>query len=76
MAIKLYQFEHCPYCAKVKSVLEAKGIGYEKVEVPVDREERTELFELSGQYQVPVLVDGKKVINDSSKIIVYLNENY
>jgi glutathione S-transferase len=76
MSIKLYQFESCPYCTKVRGTLEAKGIEYEKVEVPLDREERTELMEVSGQYMVPVLVDGDTVIKDSSAIIDYLNDKY
>jgi glutathione S-transferase len=76
MAIKLYQFEQCPYCTKVRSTLEAKGIEYEKIEVPLDREERTELLEVSGQIMVPVLVDGDLVLKDSSAIIDYLNDKY
>lgn len=76
MAIKLYQFESCPYCRWVRGVLEAKGLEYEKVGVPLDREERKELFKVSGQYKVPVLVDGDRVICDSKRIIAYLNERY
>jgi glutathione S-transferase len=76
MSIKLYQFERCPYCTKVRGVLEAKGLEYEKIEVPLDREERTELFELSGQYMVPVLVDDDTIIQDSSAIIDYLNDKH
>ncbi|MFQ5586313.1 MAG: glutathione S-transferase N-terminal domain-containing protein [Thermodesulfobacteriota bacterium] len=74
--MKLYQFESCPYCQRVRLALEAKGIEYEKVEVPQYRDERTELFELSGQYMVPVLVDGERVISDSAAIVAYLNEKY
>ena len=76
MSIKLYQFENCPYCTKVRGTLEAKGIEYEKIEVPLDREERTELLEISGQYMVPVLVDGDTALKDSSAIIDYLNDKY
>ncbi len=76
MSIKLYQFERCPYCTKVRGTLEAKGVEYEKIEVSLDREERTELFELSGQYMVPVLVDGDTIIQDSSAILDYLNDKY
>ena len=74
--MKLYQFESCPYCRRVRTALESKEIVYEKVEVPMNRDERTELFDLSGQYMVPVLVDGEKVIADSSRIVAYLDEEY
>ncbi len=76
MPIKLYQFESCPYCTRVRAALEAKGIEYEKIEVPLEREERTELLRISGQIMVPVLVDGDLVIKDSSAIIDYLNDKY
>ena len=76
MALKLYQFESCPYCNKVRGVLGEKGLEYEKIEVPLDRDERTELVEVSGQLMVPVLVDGETVINDSGRIVDYLNEKY
>ncbi len=76
MALKLYQFESCPYCARVRGTLGDKGLEYEKIEVPVDRDDRDELVKVSGQLKVPVLVDGETVINDSAAIIDYLNEKY
>ena len=38
--LKLYQFELCPYCHKVKAGLDLKGISYEKIEVnPMNKKE-------------------------------------
>jgi glutathione S-transferase len=65
----------CPYCRRVKDTLEAKGIAYEKIENDSD-EVGAKIMEISNQSLVPVIVDGDKVINDSQKIIDYLNENY
>lgn len=73
--IKIYQFESCPYCRRVKDVMDEKGLAYEKIEVDSDEKKR-EVEEISGQGLVPVIVDGERVINDSQKIIDYLNENY
>jgi glutaredoxin 3 len=73
--IKIYQFESCPYCRMVKEVLDDKGLKYEKIEVDTD-ELSAKVQEISGQGLVPVIVDGERVINDSQKIIAYLNENY
>jgi glutaredoxin 3 len=73
--IKIYQLEGCPYCRRVKDTLEAKGIAYEKIENDSD-EVGAKIMEISNQSLVPVIVDGDKVINDSQKIIDYLNENY
>lgn len=73
--IKIYQFEGCPYCRRVREVLEEKGLAYEKIEVDTD-ELSSKVEEISGQTLVPVIVDGERVINDSQKIVDYLNENY
>jgi len=76
MAIRLYQLESCPYCARVRQFLETKGLEYEKIDVPGAKEERDELERVSGQRLVPVLVDGDTVITDSMKIVAYLGEKY
>ena len=74
--MKLYQLEGCPYCAKVSSVLDEKGIGYETINVPGSKDLRTELIEVSGQDSVPVIVDNGEVVSDSERIIAFLNEKY
>ncbi|MEE9614014.1 MAG: glutaredoxin [Thermodesulfobacteriota bacterium] len=84
MSIRLYQLEGCPYCKKVMELLDAKGLAYEKIDVPPEREKREELFELSGQRLVPVLIDQEeeggegieRIISDSEEILAYLNERY
>ncbi|MDC4225261.1 MAG: glutathione S-transferase N-terminal domain-containing protein [Candidatus Manganitrophus sp.] len=35
-----------------------------------------EVFEVSGQYLVPVLVDGDVVLDDEDEIIAYLEKKY
>ncbi len=57
-------------------ILKEKGLTYETVEVPKEKESRTELVSVSGQLLVPVLVDGDKVICDSTYIANYLEEKY
>jgi glutathione S-transferase len=75
--IKLYQFETCPYCRKVRQKLDKLGLEYEKIEVPRDRNKRDTIKELSGQVKVPVIQDDDgTVVNDSTKIVNYLEENY
>jgi len=72
----LYQLEQCPFCTKVRTKLEELGLEYEKVNVPRSKEEREEVFHLSGQRAVPVLKDGSKTISDSEEIMVYLDKQY
>ena len=74
--IKLYQFETCPFCAKVREKLEELGIEYEKVNVAPDREDaqRKELLEKSGVGTVPVIEIDGKFIGESDAIVEYLEK--
>ena len=74
--LKLYDLDGCPYCKMVRDHLFDLGLDYEKVPTPSIRRERHEVFKVSGQYLVPVLVDGDEVIEDEVKIIRYLNKKY
>jgi len=65
--LELHQFRHSAFCEKVRLVLAAKGLAYNVVEV-TPGVGQLELFRLSGQRQVPVLVDGADVISDSTAI--------
>ena len=69
--LELHQFRHSAFCEKVRLVLAAKGLDYTVVEV-TPGVGQLELVRLSGQRQVPVLVDGDEVIADSSAIALYL----
>ena len=71
--LELNQFRHCPFCLKVRMVLQAKGLHYREIEVKPGIGQ-LEIFRISGQRQVPVLVDGEKVIADSSNIIRHLED--
>ena len=65
--MELHQFRHSAFCEKVRLVLAAKGLDYTVVEVTPGLGQ-LELFRLSGQRQVPVLLDGSEVIADSTAI--------
>jgi len=74
--LTLYQAEWCPYCHRVRQVLTELELTYTCVNVPVQRAERTQMRELSGQDAVPVLKDGRKVIVGSDEIITHLRARY
>jgi glutathione S-transferase len=73
--LELYQFEMSHFAEKVKLILDYKGLEYRKIEV-TPGVGQIELFQLSGQRQVPVLRDGGEVISDSTKIADYLDKKY
>lgn len=74
--MKLYDLDHCPYCKMVRDKLGELGVAYEKVTVPRDRSQRQEVFDVSGQWTVPVLVDGDVMLDDEEKILPYLEQKY
>ena len=74
--LRLYNIDNCGYCAMVRRVLDQLNLEYEKVDVPWPHSERKEVFEVSGQYMVPVLVDGDQVLDDEYQIIDHLKRTY
>lgn len=73
--IELYQFELSHYVEKIRLILDYKGLEYRKINVTPGIGQ-IELFQMSGQRQVPVLKDGSEVIGDSTAIAEYLDRKY
>lgn len=73
--MELHQFRHSAFCEKVRLLLAAKGLTATLVEVTPGLGQ-LEIFRLSGQRQVPVLVDGGDVIADSTAIALHLEEKH
>ena len=69
--LELHQFRQSAFCEKVRLLLAAKQLPYSVVEV-VPGLGQVQLYRLSGQRQVPVLVDGAEVVADSSAIALHL----
>jgi glutaredoxin 3 len=74
--IQLYQAEWCPYSHRVRAKLTELGVPHETINVAAEGRERTEVEELTGNTAIPVLVDGEKVVSDSSQIVSYLEAKY
>jgi len=74
--IQLYQAEWCPFSHRVRAKLTELGVPYRVVNVAAEGQERTEVKELTGSIAIPVLVDGDKVVSESSQIVSYLEAKY
>lgn len=77
--IEFYALDGCPFCAKVRERMNELGVEYNTHSVPRSHAERTEVKELTGQTEVPVIVDsdhGIDGMNESDDIVEYLNETY
>ncbi|WP_254840534.1 glutathione S-transferase N-terminal domain-containing protein [Natronomonas marina] len=78
-SIELYDLRGCPYCAKVRRALADLGLEYETHSVSRARRTREEVYEVSGQYGVPVLVDEENGVDgmaESDDIVAYLYREY
>ena len=72
----LYHVNWCPECQIVVQRLEALGVVYNSVIVPDIRPHRTQVYDVSGQYYVPVLKDGDRVLSETHGILSYLEATY
>ena len=69
----LYHTEWCPECAVVREKLADLEIRYDDIVVQDFRPFRKQVHEVSGQYYVPVLVDGETVLTETHNSLAYLD---
>ena len=74
---QLYQTEWCPASRRVRQRLTELDVTYVARQVPVEREERTELLARTGGDSIPALVceDGS-VLGGEEAILSYLDERF
>lgn len=72
----LYHVSWCPECAAVREKLAELGLNYESVVVPDVRPMRKQVYEVSGQYYVPVLQDDETVLTETREILKYLDTRH
>ena len=76
MAVTFYHVGWCPECAIVREKLEERNVPFEDVVVPDTRMFRKQVFEVSGQYYVPIIKDGDLVLTETRDILAYLDDAY
>ena len=73
--MKLFIYEGCPYCLKVRDAMEKFGLKEDSDIKLVDahqEQNKKKLLELGGKAQVPFLVDNEVMMYESDEIISYL----
>lgn len=73
--ITLYDAARCPYCARVRIVLEDKGVPYEPVAIDLSNRPAW-LYEKNPRGKVPVLEEDTFLLPESAVIMEYLEERY
>lgn len=78
MSVTLYRLEDCPHCELVVDRLEALEIDFDSVWVEALHSKRDDVKRVSGQRDVPVLVDDERGITmgESERIVEYLDTSY
>lgn len=78
MSRTLYRLEGCPYCERVVDRLDELGIDYHSIWVEAMHSRRNHVKDVSGQRQVPVLIDDEHGVTmaESGRILEYLDASY
>jgi len=78
MSLTLYRLDGCPYCELVVDRLEELDLEFDSVWVEGLHSRRDEVRRVSGQRQVPVLVDEDHGVTmaESARIVEYLDATY
>ena len=72
---KLYYYEGCPFCVRVRMILEAVGCDYSKQILQYDDKETTQRLANTNSCPILTLEDGSSIA-DSAEIINYLIKRY
>jgi glutathione S-transferase len=72
--LRLYRFPFSTNVERVALALAHKGLEAESVWI--DPADRSEVVRISGQALVPVLVDGDRIVADSTAILEHLEERF
>ena len=80
-SLKLYQYEACPFCVKVRRAIKRKSLNIETRDVKRSDTARQELLAGGGNLKVPCLrIDdgerGYQWMYESSDIISYLEQRF
>ena len=60
--VVIYTTNYCPYCTGAKSLLRAKKVEFEEIDVTSDPARRAEMEKLSRRRTVPqILIDGEPI---------------
>ncbi len=60
--VVIYTTSYCPYCTGAKSLLRAKNVHFEEIDVTHDPAKRVEMERLSQRWTVPqIFIDGTPI---------------
>ena len=66
--IVMYTTAWCPYCARARNLLAARGATFEEIDVDERPEARAEMIERSGRSSVPQIFIGTRHVGGSDDL--------
>jgi glutaredoxin 3 len=68
-AVVMYITNWCPYCERARSLLAAKNVSFEEIDIESAAEKRAEMHTRSGQRSVPQIFIGDYHVGGSSELL-------
>jgi glutaredoxin 3 len=60
--IQIYSTQQCPFCVSAKTLLQAKNLAYDEIDVSEDMDVLQEMIQRSGNRSVPqIFINGEAV---------------
>lgn len=67
--VVMYSSDWCPYCARARRLLDAKGVAYEEIDVDVTPGAREEMAARTGRDTIPQIFIGATHVGGSDELL-------
>jgi glutaredoxin 3 len=67
--VVLYTTDPCGFCRQAKTLLQARGLAYQEVNLAKDPDGRADLVALTGQMTFPQIVIGERAIGGFRELL-------
>lgn len=67
--ITLYTSDPCPFCRQAKTLLEARGVEYDEVNLAMDAAGRADLVARTGRMTFPQIIVGDRPIGGFQELL-------
>ncbi|HET8979644.1 MAG TPA: glutaredoxin domain-containing protein [Solirubrobacteraceae bacterium] len=74
--LELWQTEWCPASHRVRQRLTELGLSYTAHQVPVAREDRSEMEQMTGHRMIPVLCAAEQILAGEEAILAFLSGHF
>ena len=66
--VTMYTGGLCPYCSRARSLLQAKGVEWQEIDIEADSSKRAEMIARSGRRSVPQIFIGEHHVGGSEEL--------